>query len=133
MAITLIGDAAYPLLPWLMKGFQYDGNLTRGQIQFNKRLSSARMVVEGAFGRLKCRFRCLLKKNDTSLEKLPFTIAAWCTLHNICEMNGEKFNPEWLQNDVNIDVNVNNDVHTPDATAINIRRALTNFVSVQNA
>ena len=48
-------------------------------------------------------------------------------------MNGEKFNPEWLQNDVNIDVNVNNDVHIPDATAINIRRALTNFVSVQNA
>ena len=116
-----------------MKGFQYDGNLTRGQIQFNKRLSSARMVVEGAFGRLKCRFRCLLKRNDTSLEKLPFKIAACCALHNICEMNGEKFNPEWLQNDVHIDVNVNNDVHTPDATAINIRRALTNFVSVQNA
>ena len=91
------------------------------------------MVVEGAFGRLKCRFRCLLKRNDTSLEKLPFKIAAGCTLHNICEMNGEKFNPEWLQNDVNIDVNVNNDVHTLDATAINIRRALTNFFSVQNA
>ena len=82
------------------------------------------MVVGGAFGRLKCRFRCLLKRNDTSLEKLPFKIAACCTLHNICE---------WLQNDVNIDVNVNNDVHTPDATAINISRALTNFVSVQNA
>ena len=78
----------------LMKGFQYDGNLTRGQIQ---RLSSTRIVVEGAFGRLKCRFRCLLKRNDTSLEKLPLKIAACCTLLNICEMNGEKFNPEWLQ------------------------------------
>ena len=40
-------------------------------------------------------------------------------------MSGETFNPEGLQNDVNIDVNANNDVHTPDATAIDI--------SVQNA
>ncbi|CAB4037251.1 Hypothetical predicted protein [Paramuricea clavata] len=87
--ITLIGDAAYPLLPWLIKGFQDDGNLSRSQIQFNRSLSSARMVVEGAFGRLKCRFRCLLKRNDTSLQKLPVKIAACCALHNICEMNGK--------------------------------------------
>ena len=116
-----------------MKGFQDDGNLTQSQIKFNKRLGSARMVVEGAFGRLKCRFRCLLKRNDTSLEKLPFKIAACCTLHNICEMNGEEFNPEWLLNDVNNNVNIINDFHTPNPTAINIRKALTNFVSIQNA
>ncbi len=116
-----------------MKGFQYDGNLTRGQIQFNKRLSSARMVVEGAFDRLKGRFRCFLKRNDASLEKLSFKIAASNTLHNICEMNGEKFNPEWLLNDVNNNIHNINDVHTPDVIAINIRNALTNFVSIQNA
>lgn len=91
------------------------------------------MVVEGAFGRLKSRFRCLLKRNDTSLQKLPVKIAACCVLHNICETNGEKFNTEWLQNDVNNNVNIINDVHIPDAAALNIRQALTNFFSAQNA
>ena len=83
------------------------------------------MLVEGAFGRLKCRFRCLLKRNDTSLQKLPVKIAVCCALHNLCEMNGEKFNPEWLQNDVNNNINIINDVHIPDVTAINIQQALT--------
>ena len=43
---------------------------------------------------------------------------------------GEKFNPEWLLNDVNHNRHNINDVHTPDAIAINIRNALTNFVSI---
>ncbi|CAG2195659.1 unnamed protein product [Mytilus edulis] len=49
--IHLIGDAAFPLLPWLMTPFK--GKLTELQDKYNYKLSSARMVVENSFGRLK--------------------------------------------------------------------------------
>ncbi|KAL1246561.1 hypothetical protein QQF64_034606 [Cirrhinus molitorella] len=46
-------DAAYPLLPWLMKPFREGRGVTAEQINFNHHLSQARMTVERAFGRLK--------------------------------------------------------------------------------
>lgn len=93
--VFLIGDPAYPLKPWLLKGFSDPGHLTREQQLFNYRLSRARMVVECAFGRLKGRWRCLLKRNDTHLHKLSLTIAACCILHNICEEQNDEFEIEW--------------------------------------
>ncbi|KAJ8018434.1 Protein ANTAGONIST OF LIKE HETEROCHROMATIN PROTEIN 1 [Holothuria leucospilota] len=95
--IMLLGDAAYPLLPWLMKGFSDAGQLTREQQEFNYRLSRARMVVECAFGRLKARWRCLLKRNDSDISKIPTLVFACCILHNICEEMGDPINPVWLE------------------------------------
>ena len=48
------------------------------------RLSNARVVVEHAYGRLKGRWQCLLKRNNIS-------VATCCVLHNICESNGDAF------------------------------------------
>ncbi|PIK40731.1 putative nuclease HARBI1 [Apostichopus japonicus] len=95
--IVILGDPAYPLLPWLMKGFSDTGRLTEGQKLFNYRLSRARMVVENAFGRLKGRWRCLMKRNDTSMESLPTQVIACCILHNLCESRRDHVNDNWLE------------------------------------
>ena len=31
------------------------------------------------------------------VENVPHVVAACCVLHNICEIHGDKFNDEWLQ------------------------------------
>lgn len=93
---VILGDSAYPLLPWLMKPFPDNGQLTREQRQYNYRQSRARMVVENAFGRLKGRWRILLKRNDTHVEYLGNLVLACCILHNLCESAGENFNDELL-------------------------------------
>ena len=95
--VNIIGDAAYPLETWLMKPFTDNGSLTEEEKCFNYRLSRARMVVENAFGRLKARWRRLMKKNDMHTEHIPNVISACCVLHNVCEIHGESFNDTWLQ------------------------------------
>jgi len=81
----LVGDSAYPMLPWLMK--------------YNYRVSRGRIVVENAFGRLKGRWRRLMKRNDMLVENVPTIIAAACVLHKICEVHNEMFDDSWLMND----------------------------------
>ena len=93
--LLILGDPAYPLLPWLLKGYSDCGTLTAKQRNFNYCLSRARFVVENAFGCLKGRWRCLLKRNDTKITLLSNVIAACCTLHNICEVHGDSFDEDW--------------------------------------
>uniref|UniRef100_A0A674K306 DDE Tnp4 domain-containing protein n=1 Tax=Terrapene triunguis TaxID=2587831 RepID=A0A674K306_9SAUR len=93
MPIVILGDPAYPLMPWLMK--LYTGSLDRSQELFNYRLSKCRMVVECAFGRLKGRWRSLLTRSDLSQTNIPIVIAACCVLHNLCESKGEIFMAGW--------------------------------------
>jgi hypothetical protein len=57
----LIEDSAYPLLKWLLKPFPDNQHMTAERNIFNYRLSRARIVVENAFGRLKARWRRLMK------------------------------------------------------------------------
>ena len=133
--IFLLGDPAYPLLPWLMKPFPRHANLTRSQKSYNYRQSRARMVVENAFGRLKARWRCLLKRYDCHISKLPDTIVTCCILHNICESHGEHFDDNWMtevqieENRMRVeqpDRNIN--VEAGSQTAQQIRNALVSWV-----
>ena len=74
-----------------MKPFPYNTLLSNAQKIFDKRLSRARIVSENAFGRLKARWRQLLKQNDRSVSNIPNIIMACCILHNICEIHGDAF------------------------------------------
>ena len=94
----MLGDPAYPLLRWMMKPFPDCDRLTQEQRNFNYRLSKARVVVENAYGRLKGRWRVLMKKIDVRLEDVSDIVAACCVLHNICEAHGETFDDELLDN-----------------------------------
>lgn len=84
----IIGDPAYPLQSWLMKGFS--GILLPDEENFNKHLNAARVVVEIAFGRLKSRWRILSKKMDIHYKFAPKVAAACCILHNVLEDNKEQ-------------------------------------------
>lgn len=95
--VCIIGDSAYPLQTWLMKPFIDSPSLTNEQKHFNYRLSRARIVVENAFGRLKARWRHLMKRNDMRMDGVPCVISACCILHNLCEIHGESFHDSWMQ------------------------------------
>lgn len=92
----IIGDSAYPLLPWLIKPFSFSSSLSSQQKLFNYRVSRARVVVEIAFGRLKARWRRLSKQIEMDIDNVPHIISACCVLHNVCEVHGDKFNDDWL-------------------------------------
>lgn len=97
MPYLIIGDAAYPLKPWLIKNFPFTSGITREQDSFNAYLNKGRVVVEMAFGRLKGRWRRLTKKIDVNVAYASQIIAAACTLHNIVEFNKENFPEQWLE------------------------------------
>lgn len=77
------GDSAYGLSPWLMR--RYNGaNLNDAQRNFNRRLVSARQIIERCIGVLKMRFRCILgeRKLRYSPTKVGQIIYSCATLHN---------------------------------------------------
>ncbi|XP_015753379.1 PREDICTED: putative nuclease HARBI1 [Acropora digitifera] len=94
--VCILGDQAYPLLPYLMKEFANGGSTSTEQI-FGYRISSSRMVIECAFGRLKGRWGALPRAIDISLDNLPNVVFACFVLHNYCEVHRETLSEEKLK------------------------------------
>ena len=97
----ILGDSAFPFRKWLMKPFT-NAVLSREERYFNYRLSRARMVTEGAYGRLKGRWRVLLRKCESQKETVKVMTLACLALHNICIDRGDTTPKSW---DLNYDDN----------------------------
>lgn len=78
-----------------MNSYAETAATTSDQKFYNYRQSRARMVVENSFGRLKGRWRCLLKRLDLKLENIPHIVASCIVLHNMCELYGDNCLDEW--------------------------------------
>ena len=89
IAPQILGDGAFPLCSWLMKPYG-DAVLTPDKRYFNYRSSRSRMVTEGAFGKLKGRFRILHRKYESNKETVKIMGGLACViLHNICIDKGD--------------------------------------------
>ena len=78
----ILGDVAFPLRTWIMKPHG-DAILPDDKRYLNYRHSRARLVTEGAFGRLKSRFRVLFRKCESHKEIVKMYGLACFVLHNL--------------------------------------------------
>ena len=79
----ILGDGAFHLRTWIMKPHG-DAVLPEDKRNFNYRHSRARLVTEGAFSRLKSRFRVLFRKCESNKETVKLYGLASVVLHNLC-------------------------------------------------
>lgn len=93
----LIGDAAYPVRPWMYSPFKgtSDG-LESYKAHWNFIQSSTRMCVERAFGILKGRWRIIQKRADVPLRSVADIVSTCIVLHNLCIITKDKFDATWI-------------------------------------
>lgn len=74
--------------------------MTRAQTNFNRRLSSCRVIVENAFGNLKQRFRQLYHFKLRNIVRMVQVVHACCVLHNLANANDlQMFEPPLAEDD----------------------------------
>ena len=99
----LLGDSAFRETNWLLKPFKQQAYPPGHEYSFNKRHSRARVTIEHSFGRLKGRFRRLLKDPfECKLEDVPTVITSAVILHNLCELSNDEFYNEWNVTGTNV-------------------------------
>jgi hypothetical protein len=93
----IICDAAYECTRYTLPSFK--DSETRGKpwrSKYNTKVAKTRNCVERAFGRLKNKFRVLLKAIEVSQDVLVHVVQACVVLHNMCQHYNA---PEPMQDD----------------------------------
>lgn len=90
----ILHDQAYPLSQDLQKPYA-SASLGTPEAASNHNLSKARRIVENAFGRLKARFRFIMKGMECELETSVLANKACCVLNNVCEYFRNGIDPRW--------------------------------------
>lgn len=98
----ILADKAYPTLKWCITPYMNQGNLTRQQENFNTLVSQTRQTNERAFALIFGRFRRLKYLDMNRVDLIPGTILACCVLHNICLDFGDDLILEYVQEDMEI-------------------------------
>lgn len=94
----VLADSAFGLDVWQMTPYKGENGTGSGpERRFNLVHSSARVIVEHAFGRLKGRFRLLLSSHRTSWSMGTRSVLAAMVLHNFLGQKDDRFVPEWAE------------------------------------
>ncbi|XP_060758403.1 uncharacterized protein LOC132901096 [Neoarius graeffei] len=82
----LLGDGAYlcNAFPFIVTPKRDNGALGEGDLRRNGMICRGRVVVEQAFGRLKCKWRRLRDIQNCRVDVIVKIIVAACALHNFC-------------------------------------------------
>lgn len=114
----ILCDQAFPLTSNMLKPYPRKSVTENSpHATFNKQLSSARRVVENAFGRVKARFRLIMKRTECNVDNARVIVRACCILNNVCEHFNDGIDSQWL-NDVDTDSRVHSQpVCSTDAEA----------------
>ena len=94
----LLGDSAYigQAFPFIVTPKRDNGALTDADHQQNVNISRGRVIVEQAFGRMKCKWRRIRDLQNTRMDIVVMIIMAACFLHNFAlgAVNGCDEHPE---------------------------------------
>ncbi|KAG0413423.1 hypothetical protein HPB47_009427 [Ixodes persulcatus] len=85
----LLGDSAYPLLPYVMTPFKSsNAALPTWKTAYNMKHGQQRVTIENTFGLLKQRFQKMYLVESASIRQSCLVVMDACVLHNLC--NAEK-------------------------------------------
>ena len=124
---TTVGDSAFPRYTWLMKPYN-EATRDPRKHYFNKRLCSARVVSEHAYGMLKGRWRILYKKTECKLKNIRHVIMACIALHNICIARDDPCKPRWRLDIEQLHLIRNRGNGERDGEADQVRMRITNWL-----